>query len=531
DFFRSLVRHLALILDTKFAFIARFSENNTREMRTLAVWRDNEFLPSESYILDGSATSMVLSSSFLEISQDAQTILPCDEYLRREGISSYMGTQLIDSNGKILGILAVMDVKTLPAWEPGRWILKIFAARAGAELERLAAEHESAVLQRKLMQAQKMEAIGQLAAGIAHDLNNALFAVAGHLQLMKMDDMNHYTLRTSIQSALSGCERASSLIGQLLCFSRQGKYNIQSVRLEQLVEETIDFLSRVIGQEIEITHLTPAQPVYIEADQAQLQQALTNLIINAKHAMPKGGIIRIEYTNRFVELPHRYNLKALRGNFACISISDTGEGIHEDNLERIFEPFFTTKDVGTGSGLGLAMVYGIMQNHGGWIEASSEVGKGSMFTLYFPIAETNMEQSQQYQGESEKAVNGCVLVIDDEPVLVDLMRTFLEKAGFSTNGFSSAAEALAWYKDNSHTVDLIVLDMKMPKISGEECFRRIRSVRPEAKVIILSGYIQDEAAQRLLQNGALRFLQKPVRYDELVRIISDYLAHLNAVQH
>ena len=518
-FFRSLVKHLAEVLDTRYAFIAKHIEGSSPpRVRALAVWRDKEFFQNEEYDLLGSPTEKIMREGAIEYRNNVQSSFPDDAYLAHENIVSYMGAPLIDSSGKVLGVLSVMDSKANPEWAPGRWILKIFAARAGAELERLIVEEESQKLQQRLIQAQKMEAIGQLAAGIAHDLNNALFAVAGHLQLMNMSKIESPQIKTSVGCALSGCERASSLIEQLLCFSRQGKYNVEHVSLPKLVKETLDFLSKIISKEILIdVGATLEDDLIIIADPGQVQQALINVLINAQQAMPHGGTISLRYVKKHIRSPQRNNFRAEEGDFVCVSIKDTGQGISKDNLEKVFEPFFTTKETGKGSGLGLSMVYGIMQNHGGWVEVNSVLGEGSTFSLYFPIGRIEKEKIEApLSAVPLKPQGGFVLVIDDEKMIVDLMEKFLAHAGIETKGFISGKEALTWYERYHSKVDLIVLDMKMPLMNGEECFARIRAINPGAQVIIVSGYIQDESAQNMLKNGALRFFQKPVRYDELI---------------
>lgn len=392
------------------------------------------------------------------------------------------------------------------------------------------AEQEAIALQRQLMQSQKMEAIGQLAAGVAHDLNNSLAAVVGHLQLMKLAAQLDANTKRSVETALSGCERATSLIEQLLGFSRQGKYNLKTVSLQHSVDETLEFLSRVVGSDIEIVRNGAEKRHFVHADRGQLQQALTNLILNAQQAMPEGGSITFEFTSEHIENPTRHNPRAVPGEYAVLTVRDSGVGIDAAHLHKVFEPFFTTKQDSKGTGLGLAMVYGMMQNHGGWVEVESTAGAGTQFRLYFPrVEDTTRIDATDGVDRSQPVSSGTVMVVDDEQTLVDLARQFLSLAGFSTEGFTDATEAIHWYERNWSAVDLIVLDMKMPRMDGRSAFTALRRINPDARIVLLSGFIHDAAAQQLLEQGALKFFQKPLRYPELVEWIAATLGSQTAV--
>lgn len=386
--------------------------------------------------------------------------------------------------------------------------------------ERKRAGDESLKLHRQLMQAQKMEAIGQLAAGIAHDLNNALAAVVGHLQLMKMGAPLEGQHGASVDIALKGCKRATSLIEQLLGFSRQGKYNLQAVCIQRAVTETVEFLGRIVGTDLDIVKTGEAEDLMILADQAQLQQALTNLILNAKHAMPSGGTITFDFSRRQVDHPERFNSKAKAGEFAVLKVIDTGSGIAPENLDKIFEPFFTTKGPEQGTGLGLSMVYGIVQNHNGWIHAESELGIGTIFTLYFPTVQERSKGQDAHGDVSFASGSGLVMVVDDEPYLVELAKQFLNRAGYQAQCFTDSRVALEWYRENYSSVDLIVLDMKMPRMDGRSFFDQAMRINKKSRIVILSGYIQDDAAQDILERGALHFFHKPLKYPELLDWIS-----------
>ena len=413
---------------------------------------------------------------------------------------------LLGTNGEIESILGV-------AWDI---------------TDRKQSEEKTMRLQRQLLQSQKMEAIGQLAAGIAHDLNNALAAVVGHLQLLRLGPEDSDKAEHSIDTALMGCKRATSLIEQLLGFSRQGKYNITTVSLERIVRETIDFLRKVVGTNIEIITEISEQDHLVRGDPAQIQQVLTNLIINAKQAMPGGGRITFRFNTKAIEKPERLNPAARPGNYCVISVEDSGVGIPPENIDKVFEPFFTTKGQSQGTGLGLSTVYGVLQGHGGWVELESTLGRGSTFSLYFPESKGVALEVVNSKPKDAPACSGTVMLVDDEQVLVDLGQEFLRRAGFKAVGFTDALAALEWYQNHWGEVDLIILDMKMPGIDGEQAFGRLRDINPAAQIAMLSGYSQDGAAQELLSRGALRFFQKPLKYPDLVKWIAQTLSKSDA---
>lgn len=394
--------------------------------------------------------------------------------------------------------------------------------------EQLRIEHESLMLQKQLQQSQKMEAIGQLASGIAHDLNNALAAVVGHLHLLQISSKLDEAAAQSVQVALAGCNRAGSLTNQLLGFSRQGKYNPQPLLVAALMHDTLRFLEPIIAKDIRIESSITNQDLVVLGDAAQLQQVLTNLIINATQAMPNGGLIQMTCVEVNISHSQIPNPHAEAGKFAVIRVQDSGTGIKPEHLDKIFEPFFTTRGNGKSSGLGLAMAYGIIHNHGGWIEVSSEVGKGSIFSVFLPRTDLAPATLDQPKISSQRNIDGHVLVIDDEPLLVDLTKRLFESHGFTCSGFVSGSEAIKWYQQNWKEVSCIVLDMKMPQIAGTACFRALREINPSAKIVLFTGYTEDEEAHALLELGALRVFQKPLKYEELVAWISHNISSSNA---
>jgi CheY-like chemotaxis protein len=297
-----------------------------------------------------------------------------------------------------------------------------------------------------------------------------------------------------------------------------------------VVTNTVEFLGKVIDKDIEVRIGEDSEGLSIHGDFSQLQQVVTNLILNATQAISGPGAITFDFGRREVLHPERYNPRAHTGFFVTLTVSDTGCGIPEEHLDKIFEPFFTTKRDREGTGLGLSMVYGIMQNHSGWVEVDSTIGGGTRFTLVFPqalgVAASTPEDGVETTPllKPRRLASGHVVVIDDEPVLVDLARQFLANAGVEVTGFTDPNEALRWYRREWRSVDIIVLDMKMPKVDGPACFRELRDINPAARVVVMSGFVQDTAAQKLMEAGVAHFFEKPLRYPELVAWIVEELA-------
>lgn len=527
SFFRSLVRHLAEALAVSHAFVAAVDENDSDRMRTLAYWRHGSQMEGISFAIRSTPVEAVLGNTLRQFQRNVQRTFPGDRFLAQNDIHTYIGATLFNSDGKPNGILVVMHSAPVKDWSVARWLMKIFAARAGAELERLQTEAAAAELHAQLVQSQKMDAIGQLAAGVAHDLNNALNAVTGHLELVTETTLDS-AVRKRTGLALQGCARAASLINQLLGFSRQGRYNISELDLGSLIAQTISFLEKILATNVTVAFQNPEKSCEVEADAAQLQQVLTNLLLNAQQAMPAGGTITISLESRSVVDATRFNPQASAGEYYSIDITDQGTGIPAANLSRIFEPFFTTKAAGEGSGLGLAMVYGIMQHHGGWVQVHSLENTGTTFSLYFPrrseehrepvISATTLLDAPPVFSKRHR-----LLVIDDEPMLLDIASAFFSRAGLEVETYSNPVEALSFYSLQAANISMVLLDMNMPEMDGVKCFEALQGINPEVDVILLSGYAEDEAVQATLSRGARTFFQKPVEYRKLQQWMYSFL--------
>lgn len=363
-------------------------------------------------------------------------------------------------------------------------------------------------LEDQVRQSRKMDAVGQLAGGIAHDFNNQLTGILGYADLL-CKKINDKKLRKYAESIRTGAKRSSDLTGQLLAFSRKGQNRRTSVNIHMVIAEVISILERSIDKQIEIRKSLKADSPFVCGDPTQLQNALLNIAINARDAMPQGGELAVSTS---------YDSS---GRNLEISIKDTGCGIPEDVQETIFEPFFTTKEEGKGTGMGLAAVYGIAKSHNGVIEVNSEVGTGTEFKLILPIEEERLADDKSDAGGSSYGNERCrILLADDEEIVRLLFKEFLEELGHSVILCSDGLEAVEEYKKQKDSIDLVFLDLIMPKQGGRETFLALKELNPEVKVIICSGYSVNSEVQFLLDHGAISFLKKPFYKEDLSRTIS-----------
>ncbi|MDR7415675.1 MAG: PAS domain S-box protein [Armatimonadota bacterium] len=378
-------------------------------------------------------------------------------------------------------------------------------------------------LEEQLIQAQKMESLGTLAGGIAHDFNNILGSIVGYLGLIKEDLPAEATLRQYFEVVERSALRASELTRQLLGFARRGKFTVQRVQLRTLCEEVLNLFRSTLHERIEVRTRFPEDLPEVEGDPAQLQQVVLNLCMNAKDAMPQGGVLTLELGEALADDPTSQGPPDLR-RYVVLTVRDTGVGMDDYVKSRVFEPFFTTKEPGKGTGLGMAMVYGIVRNHGGFVDLQSEVGKGTTVQVYLPVPVESQPQPEEEAATGVAEGSGeLILVVDDEEPLCNLLREVLTRRGYRVLVARSGEEAVDLYQQWRDEVDLVILDMVMPGMSGAEAFEAILRLNPKARVLLSSGYTQEGAAGELLRKGARGFLQKPYLITELTAKVREAL--------
>jgi len=387
--------------------------------------------------------------------------------------------------------------------------------------ERKLAEAEKTQLEKRLMKAQKMEAIGTLSGGIAHDFNNLLMGIQGRTSLLLLDIESSHPHFEHLKSIEDYVLSASNLTRQLLTFSRSGKYDVKVIKLNTLIEMSSEMFGRT-KKEIAI-HLKLQPDLWnVEVDEKQIEQVLLNLYINAWQAMMQGGHLIIQTENVRLSEDRANAYLVTPGKYVRISVTDTGIGMDEATMQKAFDPFFTTKEKERGTGLGLASAYGIVKNHEGVIDVYSEKGRGATFNVYLPASEKGVTPEK----DSVKGLlkgHGTILLVDDEPLILNVGRPLLEKLGYRVMVASGGREAVALYKKAVDQIDLVILDMIMPDLDGGETFDQLKAINPHVKVILSSGYSVEGRAKDIMSRGCNGFIQKPFTISALSGKIREIL--------
>ncbi|MBC7264977.1 MAG: response regulator [Chloroflexi bacterium] len=415
--------------------------------------------------------------------------------------------------------------------ESGQWVapslqfreFTSLARTIGESLDRRRqAEEERARLLEELHRAQRLETIGTLASSLAHEFNNILSGILGHISLLKAQHSpgdRHYPELELIDQA---AQKAVGLTGQLLALARRGKLDFQAVDLNDCVRAVLRFLEPSIDKRIQVrTQLQPTVAT-IRGDRNLIEQVLINLFLNARDAMPEGGELRLE--TREVVLDQAFcesHAGVTPGPYVCLSVADTGVGMDDETLAHVFEPFFTTKESGHGTGLGLYIAHAIVQNHGGFIDVRSKVGEGTVFDICFPASPRSAPTSSPAVVQEQRG--GTILVMDDEELVRATLERMLGYLGYRVLLAKDGREGIEVFAQHRDEIDLVLIDMNMPT-GGGQAFRELRRLRPDVRVLLISGFARDKAVQELLDEGALGFIAKPFTLEDLSRRVQEALA-------
>ncbi|MBV9774118.1 MAG: PAS domain S-box protein [Gemmatimonadetes bacterium] len=438
------------------------------------------------------------------------------------GLETYLGTRVM-AEGKVYGTLLFAGPEPRPGgYGPAdRDFLQLMAEWIGREVERGRADEALASSRRQLLHAQKMEAVGQLTGGIAHDFNNLIMAIKGNVQLLLDGHCWDGEIREDLEEIEHAAQRAQRLTQQLLAFSRRQVLRLETVSLNALIAGMDRLLVRLLGENVELVLRLDPTLGAVRADYGQLEQVVMNLVVNARDAMPSGGRVTIETRNA---RPGEGVDPRAGAPGVVIEVADTGCGMEPELRERIFEPFFTTKEVGRGTGLGLATVYGVVSQSGGRIEVDSEVGRGTTMRIHLPRAEVQALPGEEGGAPAKAAPasgSETILLAEDEPMIRKLVRRVLQLAGYTVLEVKSGEEALEVCRAHAGPIHLLLTDMVMPGTSGRELARQAQALRGEMRVIYMSGYTQGEAIRVAELEPESVYLQKPIDSADLLRKVRE----------
>jgi signal transduction histidine kinase/CheY-like chemotaxis protein/ABC-type amino acid transport substrate-binding protein len=528
SFFQDLVKYLARATRSDIALIGELeTHEDVAHIRTLAVFMDGAPGANRSYLLAGSPCERVVQGDVRVYPDRIQQLFPADDLLRELGAESYVGAPLASSEGLVLGHLAVIGRRPLDHAGEVCSLLQIFSARAASELERRRNEAERLAFERKMQHAQKLESLGVLAGGIAHDFNNLLTAMLGHLNVAQAKLTPESPAQPHLHSLERIVHRTAELTRQMLAYSGKGRFVVKPHDLNTVIREMVHLLEVSVSKKIALRlHLADRLPP-VQADAAQIQQVIMNLVTNASDAIgDQEGTIRIHtYTRGLDEaflkkVFHNQDLEP--GAYVIVEVSDTGCGMPPDVQARIFDPFFTTKV--TGRGLGLSATIGILKGHRAGLKIYSEVGKGTTFKLFFPAAGAEPVVDGGAPGTCPPMARAGVLLVDDEEVIREAGKSMLESLGLDVLLASDGQQALDLIRRGGEKVDLVLMDITMPHMDGREAFLAIRALNPALPVILSSGYHEQETIQDFLGRGLSGFLQKPYTLQALSEALRGVMA-------
>ncbi len=526
-FLRSLVEQVARGLGTRNAVVAEFPTAPGGDLRTIAWWADGGITGNTSIPVTGSVFGELCQRHTLLVRERLAERFPTASHGPTAGMVSFFGMALTATDGRVLGLLAVLDDRPLGDDALDQDVLAIFAARAGAELERLQAETARLVLEAQLRHTQKLEALGTLAGGIAHDFNNLLTGIYGHAQLLARRLDAEAPGRTNLEGIISGCKRANELVARILAFGRRQELRIQSIDLAEVCQEAGRLLRATLPSTIALYIDVPPRLPTVRGDPAQLHQVVLNLATNSYQAMGQGGG-RLSLSLGTVHLipAHAATQPPLHpGLHVQLRIMDTGCGMDPETLARIFEPFYTTKPAGEGTGLGLSVVHGIVASHHGAIRVESCPGVGTTFIITLPAAVDAPPVATPTPMGTRIGSGETILVVDDEPAVAQVLRDLLDHLGYQPTVVHHPEAALQLVADAPHAFRLVITDFTMPGMTGDRLLELLKALRPDLPVILTSGYSADGGSNALQRHPGTLVLSKPYTIERLAEVVREALGN------
>ena len=520
-FFQSLVRHLASALNVRVAFVGEIADPATTRARVLALWMDGKLQEPFEYVLAGTPCENVVGRTLCSYPDRVQELFPDDRWLAEVGARSYLGIPFFDAAGKAIGHMGVLDDRPMGDDARPTSILRIFAARAGAELERIRTEQALREREEQLRQSHKMEAIGRFATGIAHDFNNMLGAIRGFAELAMPGIPEGSLAHENLQEVLRAADRAQAFGQEILLFGRPGEEEREVLQLHTVVDEVLGLVRASLPPTVQIRKRTRTQTDDICADANQMRRVVINLCANAGHAMrDRGGVLEVTIDAVEGEPSYRTTVGTLEDRpYVRLTVTDTGDGIPPEILPHVFEPFFTTKARSDGSGLGLALVERIVTGHGGAIALRSEPGRGTTFEILLPWLRAATAPSVT-EDVPAPCGSGRLLLVDDDEQFIQMCTRQLESLGYEVVPCRAGGEALQTFAAAPHGFVAVVTDQTMPGMTGAVLATRLLGIRPDLPIVLYSAYgdtLTREVARAL---GVREYLTKPSSRHDLAAALS-----------
>ena len=523
QFFPTLVKQLAQAMDVRHAFVAECTDETRSRVRTLAFWCDGAFAANVEYGTEGTPCKGVLENRICAIDSKVRERFPDDRDLFALEAESYLGVPILDDQGVVIGLVAAIDDKPMKRRWFQDWLLKILAARAGAELVRLKTATALRESEERLRHAQKLESLGVLAGGVAHDFNNLLTGILGNASLALSRLEPSSPVRGKLEQIETATVRAADLTKQLLAYAGKGRFVVAPLDLNDVATEMTGLLNAAVTKTSTIRReLAPELPA-IEADVTQIRQLLMNLMTNASDALEDGpGVIRLAtgvVAESELDSVHPMPpAEPAADGWVYLEVEDTGSGMDAETQAKMFDPFFTTRFAGRG--LGLSAVLGIVQGHGGAVNVRSVQGDGTTVRVYFPAVMRPVEAANRHDPVTTVARrSGTILIVDDEAGVREVARAMLEDRGFTVLTADDGRAGLEVFRERSGEIQAVLLDMTMPEMDGATAFGELQRIRADVPVVLSSGFNEREVTQRFVDRGLAGFIQKPYRADELVAVL------------